>query len=350
MSATARVARYRIRHRTVYSYGGEVAHSHQLLHLLPRAVAHQSCLAHALEIAPIPASRRDSVDAFGNPVTRLEIDRPHDRLDVTASMDVEIRDRGTCAAADTLPWEEVRAALRYAPQPLTHDALEAHRFRCESPHVRIKRTLADYASECFTPGRPLLAAAVELMHKIHAEFTYAPGETDITTPLMEVHATRRGVCQDYAHFMISCLRSLGLSARYVSGYLRTTVAPAPPKGAGQKPEIKGAAAKPDAAAASPASVKPAVAGEAAAKPAAPAPESKSAERQLIGADASHAWVAVYAPPCGWVELDPTNDLMVGLDHVALAWGRDFGDVSPLRGVILGGGKHVLAVTVEVKPM
>jgi transglutaminase-like putative cysteine protease len=177
--------------------------------------------------------------------------------------------------------------------------------------VRVKAALAEFALDCFGPGRPVLEAAEALMHKIHAEFTYAPGETDVMTPLMQLHDERRGVCQDYAHFMISCLRSYGLAARYVSGYLRTA------------PH--------------------AIDADATATDVPPADE-------LVGADASHAWVAVYAPPFGWVELDPTNDRRAGVDHVTLAWGRDFGDVSPLRGVILGGRSHKLEVSVKVEPL
>lgn len=290
--------RYRIRHLTVYDYGSEVVHSHQLLHLTPRTIAHQRCLAHSLTVSPQPALRSERVDAFGNRLTRLELDRPHERLEVDAQMEVELLPRAAAQAEDTLPWEQLRDALRYSAQPLHAETLEALRFRCESPYVRIKATLAEFAADCFTAERPALAAAEALMHKIHDEFTYAPGETNIATPLMQLHEERRGVCQDYAHFMISCLRSYGLSARYVSGYLRT-----------------GASAE-----------------------------------ELVGADASHAWVCVYAPPFGWVELDPTNDRRAGIDHVMLAWGRDFGDVSPLRGVILGGRSHQLEVSVRVEPL
>jgi transglutaminase-like putative cysteine protease len=179
------------------------------------------------------------------------------------------------------------------------------RYLCESPHVRVKTGFAQFAADCFAPDAPVLVCAEKLMHKIHGEFTYAPGETHVMTPLLEVLGSKRGVCQDYAHVMIACLRSMGLSARYVSGYLRTL----PHEGApGKEPE-------------------------------------------LVGADASHAWIAVYAPPFGWVALDPTNDRRVGRDHVTLAWGRDFGDVSPLRGVILGGGgEHELTVNVTVRPL
>jgi transglutaminase-like putative cysteine protease len=291
--------RYRVRHETTYRYGGDVVHSRQLLHLTPRAAPWQSCLAHAIDLEPMPASRRDEADAFGNTVTRLEFDRPHDRLEVIARMEVEVRPRPEFDAGATESWERVRDDLTYTSRPLAPRKLDAVRYRMQSPYVRVKHAFQRYALECFPEERPILAGAEALMRKLHADLTYAPGETNIATPLMKVFESRRGVCQDYAHLMIACLRSFGLPARYVSGYLRTI----PAKG----------------------------------------------ETSLVGADASHAWLAVYCPPLGWVELDPTNGIRVGIDHVALAWGRDFGDVSPLRGVIVGGGRHEPSVKVTVEP-
>jgi len=293
-------ARYRIRHETAYAYGGNVMHSRQLLHLTPRAAPWQSCLSHAIELDPPPASRIDEADAFGNTVTRLEFDRPHERLSVTATMEVEIAARPALDADATEPWERVRDDLAYTGRPLAPRKLDVVRYRMQSPYVRVKHVFERYAEECFPEGRPILAGALALMKKLHGDLTYAPGETGIATPLMRIFETRRGVCQDYAHLMIGCLRSFGLAARYVSGYLRTI-------------PVEGAAS-------------------------------------LVGADASHAWVAVYCPPLGWVELDPTNGIAAGLDHVALAWGRDFGDVSPLRGVIVGGGIHQPSVRVTVEPV
>jgi transglutaminase-like putative cysteine protease len=168
----------------------------------------------------------------------------------------------------------------------------------ESSYVRVKQTFSDYAADCFGAGRPLLAGAESLMHKMHRDFSYEPGTTNISTSAIEAFAARRGVCQDFAHIMLACLRSRGLAARYVSGYLRT----APP----------------------------------------------GSDASLLGADASHAWVSVFCPPFGWIDLDPTNDVRVGTDHIVIAWGRDFGDVSPLRGVIVGGGRHRLSVRVSVQ--
>jgi transglutaminase-like putative cysteine protease len=294
--------RYRVRHVTRYVYGGEVVHSHQMLKVTPRVMPHQVTLSHSVTVTPPPAVRVEALDAFGNPVTRLQIDRPHEFLVVDARMEVEVHERPYRPAADSQPWDELAASLRYHAQPLDETAMDVCRYRCESQYVRIKRVFSDYAAPCFARGRPVLEAAEDLMHKIHREFTYAPGETEVATPLLEVLDQRRGVCQDYAHFMIACLRSQGLAARYVSGYLRT------------------------------------------------APRDAATAPDLVGADASHAWVAVYAPPFGWVALDPTNDLRVGRDHVTIAWGRDFGDVSPLRGVILGGDEHELTVNVSVQPL
>lgn len=294
--------RYRIRHLTRYAYGGEVVHSHQMLRLTPRPMPHQRTLSHSVFVTPQPAVRVDSTDAFGNPVTRLQLDRPHDFLAVDAQMVVDVYERPVRPAASSAPWDTLATSLTYAAQALTPEDLEVRRYRSESPFVRIKHSFSDYSRECFGARVPVLVGAEALMQKIHEEFTYAPGETEIATPLLEVLEQRRGVCQDFAHFMIACLRSQGLAARYVSGYLRTQ------------------------------------------------PRADAVRDELVGADASHAWVAVYAPPFGWVALDPTNNMRVGRDHVTLAWGRDFGDVSPLRGVILGGGQHDLTVNVAVKPI
>jgi transglutaminase-like putative cysteine protease len=175
------------------------------------------------------------------------------------------------------------------------------RFRGESPYVRIKRVFSDFAKDCLIPGASVLSVANAMMAKVHREFRYQQGATEIATPLLEVFSNRCGVCQDFAHMMIACLRSAGLAARYVSGYLHTG-----------------------------------------------GTEAEPGEPAVLGADASHAWVAVFAPPHGWIGFDPTNNLLVNQEHVSLAWGRDFGDVSPLRGVILGGGSHHLSVKVAVE--
>ncbi len=294
-----RLVRYHVRHQTVYSYGGNVAHSHQLLHLSPRDGATQICRSRAISLIPEPSTRSEHVDAFGNVVTRLEYDSPHDRLEVLAEVDVEVSAPDSGAPAMSDPWERVRDALVYSGKPLGDSYLDACRFRMESSYVRVKQTFAGYAADCFLADCPMLDCAEALMHKIHRDFSYEPGTTDISTSVTEAFDARRGVCQDFAHIMLACLRSRGFAARYVSGYLRTI----PPPGA---------------------------------------------DNALLGADASHAWVSVFCPPLGWIDLDPTNDVRLATDHIVIAWGRDFGDVSPLRGVIVGGSRHRLTVRVSVQ--
>lgn len=291
--------RYRVRHETVYHYGGNVAHSHQLLHLTPREAPHQTCYRRRISLAPRPSTRREDVDAFGNLVTRLEYDLPHDRLEVLAEVGVEVTPSPLVDDSGSDPWELVRERLVFSGRPVGEEWLDAARYRMESSYVRIKRAFTDYGDDCFRPDAPLLCAALALMRKVYREFKYAPGSTSIRTSAIEAFEARRGVCQDFAHIMIACLRSHGLAARYVSGYLRTV----PPPGA---------------------------------------------NAAYVGADASHAWVSVFCPPFGWVDLDPTNDVRVSCDHIIIAWGRDFGDVSPLRGVIVGGGRHRLSVRVSVQ--
>lgn len=290
---------YRVKHETVYKYSAEVVHAHHLLHLVPRAMAHQACSEQSIHIAPEPSGSLEAIDAFGNPLRRLEFTRPHDELSVISEMKVEVRER-RATEAPTEAWERARNRLLYTARPPGDEQLDALRYRVESPYVRIKQAFTEYGADCFIAGRPLLAAADALMMKLYREMKYTPGVTDISTPLLQVLEDKRGVCQDYAHLMIACLRARGLAARYVSGYLRTTPRPG--------------------------------------------------ATQLVGADASHAWVAVFCPPLGWVEFDPTNGVRAGLDHIAVAWGRDFGDVSPLRGVILGGGSHTLTVKVHVQSL
>ena len=290
--------RYRIRHETVYEYQGEVAHAHQLLHLAPRPCPYQDARAHRIDLDPAPSGCWQETDAFGNPVTRLEFDRPHRALEVIAETEAEVRARPDVSADDSDQWERVRDSFAYRPGALAPELMEACRFRLRSPYAAVKKAFGEYALECFEPGRPILAASEALSGRIREQFTYAPGETTVATPLLEVLELRRGVCQDFSHLMIACLRSLGLAARYVSGYLKTT----------------------------------------------------PSEGSLVGGDASHAWVGVFCPPLGWIDLDPTNGVRVGTGHVTIGWGRDFGDVSPLRGVIIGGGRHSVRVNVTAREL
>ncbi len=323
--------RYAVRHETRYRYRGNVAHSHQQLHLTPRSSGRQRCLEHRIRIAPTPPVYSERMDCFGNLVTRFELDRPHDRLLVVAEMEVELEALPQPPSAEGESWEQVRDALCYQAYPRDAEWVEAQRFRGESPYVRVKRLFGDFARGLLDPSATVLEVADGLMSRLHQEFTYEPGATEIATPLLQVLEQRRGVCQDYAHLMIACLRSVGLSARYVSGYLHTRASRAPAAEAMEAMEAEEATETTEA-------VEAAAAGA----------EAGGATR-LVGADASHAWVAVFAPPFGWVEFDPTNDMRAAQEHIALAWGRDFGDVSPLRGVILGGGSHSLAVRVAVQP-
>lgn len=291
--------RYQILHDTHYRYAAPVSLAQQLAHLWPRACARQRCLYNEMEILPPPSQRQDTLDAFGNPLTRLAFERPHAELQVKARLMVEVFPHEAYALDKSPPWEQVREQLAYHGGALSEEELEAVRYRVESPFVRLKQAFVDYAEDCFVAQQPFLQAVAALMDKIFSEFTYDPEATLIATPLLEVLESRRGVCQDFAHLMLACLRARGFAARYVSGYLLTH----PPAG----------------------------------------------QLRMIGADASHAWVSVYCPVLGWVDFDPTNNLLPDVEHITLAWGRDFADVSPLRGVILGGGNHDPEVRVTVMP-
>ncbi|RON41412.1 transglutaminase [Pseudomonas frederiksbergensis] len=293
-------ARYQIFHDTHYHYDSPVSLAQQLAHLWPRACTWQRCTAQALLISPDPTTRRDELDVFGNPLTRLAFERPHDELLVNAELTVEVLARPILDFNQSPAWEETRNALTYSSQPLSPQVLEACRYRFESPYVHLKRNFVDFSQSCFPPGRPLLLGVQALMEKIFSEFTFDAEATQVATPLVEVLERRRGVCQDFAHLMLACVRSRGLAARYVSGYLLTQPPPGQPR--------------------------------------------------MIGADASHAWVSVFCPVLGWVDFDPTNNVQPALEHITLAWGRDFSDVSPLRGVILGGGNHDPEVRVTVMPL
>ena len=286
--------KYNVLHETLYSYDSPVVLSQQLLHLTPRVLDFQKLLLHRNAIEPAPAETSTRDDYFGNPVTQILLAAPHGRLSVSAESQVDVTPRAMPEGGGA--WEEVRDGLRRGGGAL----LEPIQFMFESPHVELLRDLASYAEPSFPRGRDLLAAVLDLTRRMHADFTFDPKATSVSTPLREVLAKRRGVCQDFAHFMIGCLRTLGIPARYMSGYIRTT----PPPG----------------------------------------------QARLVGADASHAWVSVYCGAAGWVDLDPTNNVVVGEGHVTLAWGRDFSDVTPMRGVILGGGEQELAVRVTVTPL
>lgn len=302
---------YQIKHRTCYTYQHEVLQARHLLHLHPRQSEYQQQLDHRLLIDPQPAERALIPDAFGNHMLQIVIERPHATLQVDAEMVITLTARPELDRSAVLSWERLRDELSYANRPRSKNELEVLRYRQESPHIKLKNAFSEFAAPCFGKSESMLTSVIRLMNRLFETLKYVPGATNTTTPLWQVLEKRHGVCQDFAHLMIACLRSMGLSARYVSGYLRTVT--------------KDSAGSKDPGA---------------------APKSKA----LVGADATHAWVSVYIPPLGWVDLDPTNNLVVNLDHVTLGWGRDFSDVSPLRGVITGGGTHQLEVGVTVMPI
>jgi transglutaminase-like putative cysteine protease len=285
---------YNILHRTLYDYTAPVTVSHHVARLEPRANTVQAQESFSLKIFPEPTLRKDRMDYFGNQLCLFSIQEVHTKLEVISHSRVTVR-RETPPAPETSPaWEEVAALFR---DPVSPEVVEPYQFVFDSPQVRASFELADYALESFPKGTPLLVGARELTRRIFTDFKYDSKATTVATPLEEVVQKRRGVCQDFAHLGIACLRSLGLPARYVSGYLRTR----PPEG----------------------------------KP------------RLVGADASHAWFGVFCPGAGWVDFDPTNNVQPGAEHITVAYGRDFGDVSPVAGIITGGGQHVVKVSVDV---
>lgn len=288
--------RYRVTHSTTYRYAADVARCYNQAHLLLRSTARQQCLSSRLSVRPKPETQGEYIDYFGNRVSRFAIDERHRELEITAVSDVLMREQNLSAPlAFGMTADEVRARLRTAADPAT---LAAREYMLPSPMIRRREELAAYARELFAGEAPFVPAVRRFTGKIHEEFTYEPGFTTVSTPLREVLAHRRGVCQDFAQLAIGCLRSLGFAAKYVSGYIETL----PPPG----------------------------------------------QEKLVGADATHAWFAVYVPGEGWAEFDPTNDQPAGTQHVVTAEGRDYADVTPVSGVIFGGGEsHQLEVGVTV---
>jgi transglutaminase-like putative cysteine protease len=288
--------RYRVTHRTTYTYEELVTLCHNEAHLTPRSFAGQRVTRHDLFVDPPPATLARREDFFGNAVVYFGLQTPHPELVVTAVSEVE-RDP-VAVASSGLSWED--AALR-TREAVSAEGIDARQYLLESPMIAATPGVAAYAATSFTPGRPLSEAVGDLVARIHADVDYKPGVTTIATPVSEVFERRRGVCQDFAHLGIAALRSMGLAARYVSGYLETT----PPPGT----------------------------------------------ERLVGADASHAWLAVWDPEAGWLDFDPTNDQPVADRYITTAWGRDYGDVTPMKGIIFGGGaKHTATVAVDVERM
>ncbi|MDB6133727.1 MAG: transglutaminase domain protein [Verrucomicrobiales bacterium] len=287
--------KYYVRHRTTYTYPDSVSESHHLARLRPRCDDRQKCLSHSLTILPEPAVKVERTDAFGNQFTFFAIQQAYEVLAVEAVSMVETFPVPPPAMEKSPRWETVVEQL-VEDHHAVH--LDAQAFRFPTAQTPESPGFADFARLSFTPGRPLLEAAMSLTRRIFREFKFDPTATTVSTPVETVLKTRRGVCQDFAHLEIACLRSLGLSARYVSGYLETLPPPGKPR--------------------------------------------------QIGADASHAWISVYDPVCGWVDFDPTNSCIPGPLHLRTAWGRDFSDVSPLRGVTYGSGGQP-KVMVDVIP-
>lgn len=288
---------FEIAHTTVYEYHSPVTVSHHLMRLSPRSLSRQRRITHAIEVDPEPAVVNRRVDYFGNDITFATIERTHRRLRVTSRSRVAVSPAFIPEAGETPGWETVRGLCRV---DRSTSVLEATEYTFASPLVPLDLTFADYAAPSFEPNRPILEAVTDLTARIHEEFQFDATATTVSTPLAEVLANRRGVCQDFAHLQIACLRALGLPARYVSGYLETL----PPPG----------------------------------------------QTKLVGSDASHAWVSFFCPGIGWVDADPTNNLFPSMQHITLGWGRDYSDISPVRGVILGSGRHDLRVAVDVVPL
>jgi transglutaminase-like putative cysteine protease len=289
---------YRVKHVTTYRYGDPVLLAHHQSHLTPRQTPHQTCLRAQLRITPQPSEIDESgVDYYGNPTAFFGLRDPHGTLTVQVTSKVEVRPRELPTADYGAPWSGPCDPLA----DLTGETLvEVADFCFDSPFVTVSPDLRAYAQISFAKGRPLMGCLLDLNKRIRNEFAYDPTTTTVATPLSQVLAQKSGVCQDFAHLFIACARAMGLPARYVSGYLLTK----PPPG----------------------------------------------KQKLRGSDASHAWVSVFLPDFGWVDFDPTNNCLPDLEHVTLGWGRDFDDVSPLRGVVLGGGEHRLKVGVDVEPV
>jgi len=285
---------YEITHATTYDYVGDVSVSHHLVRLAPRRYIRQTCLAHQLTVSPEPATVSSHRDYFGNLTHFIAVEKGHHQLVIRSNSRVAVAPATVPEPGETLSWEAVRARCR---DDHSGKALEAHEFTYASPLIPESEEFVQYAQPSFMPDRPVLEAVTDLTRRIHADFTFDTTATTVTTPVAEVFKQRRGVCQDFVHFELACLRSLGLPARYVSGYIETD----PPAG----------------------------------------------QPKLRGVDASHAWLSFLCPGFGWIDIDPTNNCISSLRHIAIAWGRDYGDVPPIRGLLVGSQSQQLTVAVDV---
>jgi transglutaminase-like putative cysteine protease len=289
---------YSILHKTIYRYVEEVSLCQNEAHLRPRETISQRCARHELIITPRPRSLVRRLDYFGNPTHAFAVEDPHRTLEVTSISQVEVLPSTLANNGDRRPtWEQVRDEIQQSRDEAT---IDARSLVLASPLVEDVDVIGDYAAKSFPAGRDWLESVRDVCRRIFEDFSFDPASTTVSTPISEVLQHRRGVCQDFAHLAIAILRHVGLPARYVSGYIETD----PPEG----------------------------------------------RPRLVGADASHAWVATYAPGIGWIDFDPTNNLLPADRHIVLSWGRDYGDVTPLKGVVIGGGAHTLDVAVDVVPL
>ncbi|MFK7965503.1 MAG: transglutaminase N-terminal domain-containing protein [Burkholderiaceae bacterium] len=288
---------YKVQHKTSFSYQSNVTLSQQLLRLSPRESANQRVDSQSVLIDPSPMVRQQRNDYFGNQLIRVALQEPHRRLAIHANSTITVNPPDALDPEQSMPWESVLEAVR---KPVTRDAALAAGFCFPSPYVDVPAGIGELTADVFTPGRPILSAVMALTTRIYSEFNYRGGVTDIWTPVSSVLEKRQGVCQDFAHLQIAAIRALGLPVRYISGYLLTHPAPGKPR--------------------------------------------------LVGADESHAWLSVWSPEQGWIDFDPTNNSMPRHEHILLAWGRDYGDVSPIKGFIVGGGSHEIKVSVDVAPV
>ena len=287
---------YKVSHRTTYKYVSSVSVGDHVACLKPRSFAKNQLLRNTLLIQPTPVTLTERTDYFGNTLCFFTVQEPHKELVVESQSEVVVEGSGVAAEAVSLPWEESAKSLSLDG---SLEAIAACQFQFESPRIRLRPEFAAYALASFLPGRSMREALLDLTSRIHSDFRFDSKVTTVRTPIEEVFQKRHGVCQDFAHVQIACLRSIHVAARYVSGYLRTFPPPGRPR--------------------------------------------------LVGADASHAWVSAYCRGAGWLDMDPTNDVAPTDGHVTVAWGRDYSDVSPLRGLILGGGGHSLKVEVDMEP-
>ena len=289
--------KFRVTHATTYAYGEVVPLGHNLVHLRPRETERQTSISNEIAITPSPAARRDRIDFFGNHVTWFSIQEPHDKLHVVSRSEVDLIPFELPKNFTSVPWDGMAATLCARQDPA---ALDAGRYIFDSPFIPRSAELSAFAQPDFPAGKPLLDCVLAFTKRIYTTFKFMSGVTTVGTPIIDVLRSRRGVCQDFAQLQIGCLRSLGLAARYVSGYLVTRPAPGQPR--------------------------------------------------LTGVDASHAWVSVYFPHFGWIDFDPTNGVIPSSEHITLGWARDYEDIGPVKGVIVGGHHHSVRVSVDVEPL